>query len=330
LDQEKLPKSAKNAARKDPEEELTPDPTVDEFLNRMKYDLRRPKPGQEAIEAALQAMQRLTLETDSEDSADFTVNNGTATGIACQACGGINPLGHRFCSTCGVPLPSVQHQSSTPVPNPTHSKEAPSTGQHHYHHHYHHHYFNSDASQSATAERRPAIANASAALPANDATRTRASLGSTALSRNETAARKVAQDWVSACNTKHLDDLVELYLADAIVLRPNVPAVRGMAAIREFFFSVLDAGLGEVELEPLRVELIGDSAYEAGRCKMLVPSVQGKRREERGKYLIVMTRQAGEWKIVSDCWSSDLSLAAGSEPVPAKSNAQPANPRIRT
>jgi uncharacterized protein (TIGR02246 family) len=153
------------------------------------------------------------------------------------------------------------------------------------------------------------------------------------LSRAEAAVRKLSQDWVQACNTKQLDDLVELYVADALVLRSNVPAVRGTAAIREFFFGVLDAGLGEVELEPLRVELFGDLAYEAGRCQMLVPVAMGKRREERGKYLVILNRQAGgEWKIVADCWSSDLSLGIASEPaakpsVPNPGSALPRPPR---
>jgi uncharacterized protein (TIGR02246 family) len=133
------------------------------------------------------------------------------------------------------------------------------------------------------------------------------------MSRAEVAVRKLSQDWALACNTKHLDDLISLYTADAIVMRPNVPAVRGMAAIREFFFAVLDAGLGEVELESQRADVIGDVGYEAGRCKMLVPSTTGKRREERGKYLVISQKQEGEWKIVADCWSTDLSLAVAGE-----------------
>jgi ketosteroid isomerase-like protein len=123
-------------------------------------------------------------------------------------------------------------------------------------------------------------------------------------------------DWAFACNNKQLDDLVDLYSADALVLRPNVPAMRGAAAIREFFCAALDSGLGEVELEPLRVEVFGDLAYEAGRCKMLVPVAVNKRREERGKYLVIFARQAGDWKAIADCWSSDLSLAVSTEPAP--------------
>jgi len=200
-------------------------------------------------------------------------------------------------------------------------------GQHYYHHHYHHHYFSAADGISPAAGPDLRAANNNAA--GRDAARLRAPAGGPSLSRAEAAVRKLTQDWALACNTKQLDDLVELYATDAIVLRPNVPSVRGTAAIREFFFSALDAGLGEVELEPLRVEAFGDVAYEAGRCKMLFPVAMGKRREERGKYLVILNRQAGDWRILADCWSSDLSLGVTAEPV-AKSNApSPGNPLPR-
>jgi uncharacterized protein (TIGR02246 family) len=147
------------------------------------------------------------------------------------------------------------------------------------------------------------------------------------MSRAEVAVRRMTQEWVLACNTKHLDDLLELYTADALVLRSNYPPVRGAAAIREFFFGALDAGLGEVEVEPLRVEVIGNIAYEAGRCKALVPGATGKRREERGKYLWVFSWQShGEWKLAADCWSSDLTLSAAEADIAAGA-AKPGLPR---
>jgi hypothetical protein len=42
------------------------------------------------------------------------------------------------------------------------------------------------------------------------------------------------------------------------------PLLRGAAAVREFFFSALESGLGEVEVEPIRVEVVGDLAHEVG------------------------------------------------------------------
>jgi uncharacterized protein (TIGR02246 family) len=315
VDEKNLPRSADNLPASEPEEEVVPDPSVDDFFNRMKHEMRRPKPGQEAVTAALHAIQKLGLQNDSETATDGLDDSGAgfAAERLCHACGSANPGDNRFCAFCGVPLPEAPAVVAS-------SPASHAAGPHHYHHHYHHHYFSSDGSpqQSASPEQRSA--NSGAAT--RDAARTRAPLGTPGLSRSESAVRKMTQDWVQACNTKHLDDLVEIYHPDAIVLRPNVPPVRGTAAIREFFFSVLDAGLGEVELEPIRVELAGEIAYEAGRCKMLVPHM-GKRREERGKYLITLARQAGEWKIIADCWSSDLSLSAGGE-VPAANGAAPA------
>lgn len=148
------------------------------------------------------------------------------------------------------------------------------------------------------------------------------------MSRAEAAVRRLTQEWVLACNTKHLDDLLDLYIADALVLRSNYPPVRGAAAVREFFFGALDAGLGEVEVEPIRVDVAGDMAYEAGRCKALVPGAAGKRREERGKYLWVFARQSnGEWKLASDCWSSDLTLVAAESNIPAGPGVKSSVPR---
>jgi uncharacterized protein (TIGR02246 family) len=313
MDQEK-PKPPRDKTANEKAEDLVSNPAVDDFFSRMNYDMRRPKPAQEAVSAALQAIQRLGAQTDSEDSLKAEDSYGTGT---CQACGNQNPMGNKFCATCGVPLLTAAPERSEVPTVAAAKKPGEAAGPHYYHHHYHHHYFvtegapvrNPQQSRDTNAPARDAgLARVPAPLP----------LAGSALSRAEVAVRKVTQDWALACNTTHLDDLVELYTADALVLRPNVSPLRGAASIREFLFSVLDAGLGEVELEPLRVELFGDIAWEAGRCKMLVPTATGKRREERGKYLVVLTRQVGEWRILVDSWSSDLSLGVtGEAPVKA-------------
>jgi len=148
------------------------------------------------------------------------------------------------------------------------------------------------------------------------------------MSRAEAAVRRVTQEWVLACNTRHLDDLLDLYVSDALVLRSNCPPIRGAAAVREFFFGALDSGLGEVEVEPIRVDVIGDLAYEAGRCKALIPSSTGKRREERGKYLWVFARQSNsEWKLAADCWSSDLTLSMLESDIPLNLGVKTSQPR---
>jgi ketosteroid isomerase-like protein len=285
VDQEK-----KTAALNAPSTASNSHEAMDEFFNQLQSEMRRPDVSQEAVAAAFQAIQQMALDSDVEKPMAPVV---TAEGH-CPGCGTASVAGSRFCAACGLPLQNTSEGVQA---------SGSSAGQHHYHHHYHHHYF-------------PTPAGATVARPATppvnirDAARTRPQLAPTGLSRAETALRRMTTDWMQACNTKHIDDLIELYVPDAMVLRPNVPAMRGTAAIREFFVGALNAGLGEVEMEPLRVEVMGEMAYEAGRCKMLVPVTMGKRREERGKYMILMSRQGpNEWKIVSDVWSSDLGLA---------------------
>ena len=103
------------------------------------------------------------------------------------------------------------------------------------------------------------------------------------------ACRAITQEWVLACNTKHLDDLLELYASDALMLlRSNYPPIRGAAAVREFFFR--RAGRwprGSRDGAICELKSFRDLAYEAGRCKAFDSKFDGKRREERGKYLWV-------------------------------------------
>jgi uncharacterized protein (TIGR02246 family) len=321
VDEETPAARNKKSPASGPEEELVRDSAVDEFFQRFKQDLHRPKPGHEAIAAALQAVQRLALEVDAEDAG--VVAEGTE-GKICPACGGQNPGSNRFCSFCGVPFPQAERGSAMAEKEPAPSGDVnsqPLPGQHHYHHHYHHHYFSSSGDGIPVASPDPRVAGGT---PAREPVRGRAAMGGPSLSRAEAAVRKLMQDWAQACNTKQLDDLVELYGTDALVMRPNLPAVRGASAIREFFFALVDSGFGDVQIEPLRTEVAGDFAYEAGRCTMLVPVAVSKRREERGKYLTVFARQAGEWRIVTDCWSSDLSFGASGEGGTAKPATQAA------
>jgi len=260
---------------------------------------------QESKAAFFETLKQLSLAQSAEESVNVNAESDSASRNICPGCGTANRKENNFCASCGATLLKSPRQAET-APSP----KAPvpeQPGDHHYHHHYHHHYFSGDGMDFGPSQ------NAGGA--ARESVRVRAPLSGPSVSRAEAALRKVAQDWAMACNTKQLDDLIDLYLSDALVQRPNSPAVRGTAAIREFFFGLIEAGMSEVELEPQRTELFGDFGYEAGRCKSLVPVAMGKRREERGKYLVVLSRQAnGEWKIVADSWSSDLGLGVAGEP----------------
>ena len=312
-----------------------------EIYQRLYPEIRRPKPNQEAIAAALQAMQRLTMEEDSEGVAENSaVESSLKASISCSACGHRNREGNKFCGVCGAGLQYraaaegvVPSEISAPGDSPItaaadqvephsaaaleaaeefHPAPGANAGTHHYHHHYHHHYF--QGSQEVTSAARP---NAPESAREADRLRVAAAAKGEPMSRGEAAVRRLTQEWILACNTRQLDELIELYAADAVVLRSNLPAIRGAIAVREFFFSSLEAGLGEVALDPMRVEVFGDLAHEVGRYSALVPGTTGKRREERGKYLWIFARQSsGDWKLTAECWCSDLTLPGAESDIP--------------
>ena len=318
---------------------------MEELYRRLQPEMRRPKPSADAIAAALEAAQRLAAEADAEQASDDSTQEltGESTTIVCRVCGYRNREGNKFCGMCGITTELAA--SMAEEERPSHALAVPPnpfldldpaerqavtrpTGQetHHFHHHYHHHYFPGGEAMAARPGADP-VRDSMREPQREDKLRATAALRGD-MSRAEAAVRSLAHEWVLACNTKHLDDLIELYTHDALVLRSNCPPVRGAAAVREFFFGALDAGLGEVEVDPLRVEVVGDLAYEAGRCKALIPSASGKRREERGKYLWVCARQSnGEWKLAADCWSSDLTLSTQESDVPQSSGVKTSLPR---
>jgi uncharacterized protein (TIGR02246 family) len=317
-------------------------PALGEIYQRLYPEMRRPKPNQEAIAAALQAMQRLTMEADSETAAeDATLEIAADPQNACRVCGHQNRAGNKFCGACGLALGTELPQSATrsspaldspavanreesvprtPPPaqeaaDEVHPAAGSPAGTHHYHHHYHHHYFQGGRTDETTsAAPRP---NASESAREADRMRVAAAAKGEPMSRSEAAVRRLTQEWVLACNTRQLDELIDLYAADALVLRSNLPPIRGAMAVREFFHAALEAGLGEVAVDPMRVEVVADMAHEVGRYSALVPGTAGKRREERGKYLWVFAKQASEdWKLVSECWSSDLTLSSAESDIP--------------
>jgi len=297
---------------------------IEELFQRLPGSFHWPKPNAEAVAAAVEAIHRISGGAAS-DLADPGESAGPRDGgdpgdavDECSSCGGALPASARFCVWCGIATHPPTGEAAVPL--------QAGAGQHHIHHHYHH----IVPAQGRVSVAPRAEAGSTAPRGRAPASASSGSTGSSTGGRAEAGARQVVKDWAHACNTKHIDDLLELYAADATVIRSSIPPVRSLPAIREFLVSVLEAGLGDVEMESLRLEVMGEIALDLGRCKMLVPVAMGKRREERGKYMVVLARQpSGTWKILADCWSSDLAVNAPPSPdLTAQKGNEPA-PHLR-
>ena len=314
-----MPSYPNNDPRGNTGDDPLPNSAVDDFFVKMNHDFRRPKPSDEAVAAALHAIQTLAgdaAEHDGEAAAtqDFSTEDSATepAGEVCPKCRAVNSGSNRFCGFCGGSLIRRQKppaQTAAPL-SAVHEQQV--REQHVHHHHYHHHYF------PASVEKVPIADEATAAL-----TGELAAPQPTAVAAAEAAIQKLVSDWALCCNSKRLDDLLALYSPDAIVLRANVAPAHGRSAIRQLLQAALQAGLGDVELDAADAGVLGDIACLTGRSRMLVPTAPGMRHEETGKFLIVARREGGEWKILADSWCID------SPPSPSAPPTAPA-PAART
>ncbi len=114
--------------------------------------------------------------------------------------------------------------------------------------------------------------------------------------------------FAAASNAGNLDALVAVYAADATLLPPNAPAMKGSEAIRGFWGGFLSAYEVEMELTSQEAEGRGDLAYVVGRYRFAAtPKAKGPELKDEGKYVEVLKRQAdGSWKYVVDIYNSDL------------------------
>lgn len=95
------------------------------------------------------------------------------------------------------------------------------------------------------------------------------------------------------------------YTADATLLPPDNPLVKGREAIQTFWQGAMGAGVREAKLETLEVESRGDLAYEVGRFEMAVQPPGGERAEMAGKYVVVWKREGDDWRMHVDIWNGD-------------------------
>ena len=316
-----MPSYPNNDPRENTGDDPLPNSAVDDFFVKMNHDFRRPRPSDEAVAAALHAIQTLAgdaAEHDVEAAAmqDFSSEGSPteAAGELCPKCRAVNSGSNRFCGFCGSLIRREKPAPQTTAPPSALIREQPAREQH-IHHHHHHYFPESVAKHSIIAGGNAALTGELAApLP-------------TAGAAAEAAIQKLVSDWALCCNSRRLDDLLALYSPDAIVLRANVAPAHGRSAIRQLLQTALQAGLGDVELDAADAGVLGDIACLTGRSRMLVPTAPGKRHEETGKFLIVARCEGTEWKILADSWCIDSPPKEAAPPNPASPS--PRTPRSK-
>jgi uncharacterized protein (TIGR02246 family) len=119
--------------------------------------------------------------------------------------------------------------------------------------------------------------------------------------------KDITKRFAEAYNRGDVAAAVEFYTENAKFLNPNVEIVSGKKAIKEFFETGRALGLRRINFKSLEIGFEKNLAYERGVIKMKIEPEGGQAMTDRGKYLVIMKRQAdGSWKVAVDIWNSDL------------------------
>ena len=130
---------------------------------------------------------------------------------------------------------------------------------------------------------------------------------------DESALRKLDDEWSKAAGAKDLEKTVSYYSDDAVVMPQNSPPLVGKESIRQMWKGMMatpgfDGGWKATKLE---VAKSGDIAYIYGAYEISEADAAGKPKTDRGKYVEVWKKQTdGSWKCTVDMFSSDLPAPA--------------------
>ena len=110
----------------------------------------------------------------------------------------------------------------------------------------------------------------------------------------------------AAFNRGDAEGLAKLYTADAIVMAPNYGRIHGRQAIAGLWQQFFDAGVADLKLKTLEIEVTETRASEVGLLSLTAPGSKGGRVTGKGKY-IVLWRQEGDgtWRLNRDIWNND-------------------------
>src|SRR6202022_3899191 len=109
------------------------------------------------------------------------------------------------------------------------------------------------------------------------------------MSRTDIGA--VNRTFEEATRKRDSDGIAALYTADAIVMPPDGPFVKGRENIKQLWASAIQQmGVKEVRLNTLDLEVAGDTAYEAGEAVLTLQSGA------------VTVKNVGGWKKVDGQW----------------------------
>jgi uncharacterized protein (TIGR02246 family) len=117
---------------------------------------------------------------------------------------------------------------------------------------------------------------------------------------------KLSRDWSAKVATTPLEEWIDIWADDAVMMPPGLPPVRGKAAIRQYVEAAAQIPGFQIRWEPesVVVSQSGDLAYMLERNVVTVSDPQGQPVTTHGKVVTVWRKGAdGAWRNVVDMWN---------------------------
>lgn len=115
---------------------------------------------------------------------------------------------------------------------------------------------------------------------------------------------------LAAFNGGDVASFAQIYSADAIMMPPNAAAIHGRPSITEYWQGGWKAGVRNIRLTTMEVDVRGDMASEVGRYEIDIQPANAPVAHDHGKYIVLWKRDAsGQWQWYRDIYNSDIPTA---------------------
>jgi uncharacterized protein (TIGR02246 family) len=126
------------------------------------------------------------------------------------------------------------------------------------------------------------------------------------LAAEEAAIRALDVAWVEAVAAKDAAATADFYATDGAIMPAGAPMAEGHDAVAGVWQSLFDLPGFSLTFAPTTVTVAesGDMAYDIGTYALGFDGDEG-RIEDNGKYVVVWTKEGGEWKVAADIFNSN-------------------------
>jgi uncharacterized protein (TIGR02246 family) len=128
----------------------------------------------------------------------------------------------------------------------------------------------------------------------------------------DAAISAVADAYVKATLAADAKAIADLYTDDAVEMPPNQPAVKGRAAIQQYYQKQFAAGkIARFSLTHLESRAMGDTGFDVGTYQQNITPATGAAMDDSGKYTVILKRTGGRWRVAYAIYNSDRPMPGG-------------------